>query len=97
MKFSTAIVALAGVSSTNAALRGVLPANMKELLTDKFAAVQDTCQDFYDAENECEDTDACESLYTGSGSCPMMCNYSYKVSKNICVQRSDELVVLPSK
>lgn len=39
MKFSTAFAALAGMSSANAALRGVLPTEMKDLLNDKFAAV----------------------------------------------------------
>ena len=33
------VAALAGISSANAALRGVLPTDMKDLLNDKFAAV----------------------------------------------------------
>eukprot|EP00985_Skeletonema_marinoi_P002952 scaffold1210_cov214-Skeletonema_marinoi.AAC.5 len=70
MKFSTAIVALAGVSSTNAALRGVLPANMKELLTDKFAAVEDHDVDCSDNVHPCDNTAECHND-CGSG---WMCN-----------------------
>eukprot|EP00984_Skeletonema_dohrnii_P014156 scaffold5928_cov115-Skeletonema_dohrnii-CCMP3373.AAC.1 len=66
---------------------------MKELLTDKFAAVEDTCQDFLDAENECDPNTAgaCALLYgPGASDCPMACNWNG--SKNICAQNGDELL-----
>ena len=77
MKFFTAVIALAGASST-LALRGVLPNNMKDLLNDKFAAASlsansgdsddsgDTCHDFGNTYTVCDGTGSennCDELY----------------------------------
>ena len=73
------VFALAGVSSTNAALRGFLPDNMKQLLNDKLAAVknEDTCNAFANIEDH--PCDATADCYEDSGltlsSCPMTCNH----------------------
>ncbi|KAL7491666.1 hypothetical protein ACHAWT_001947, partial [Skeletonema menzelii] len=82
MKFFTAIVALAGLSSTHATLRGVLPADMKELLHNKFVASghHDACHAYISEYRSCDhDTDDTEDLCTDiPQDCNIICDYVRK-------------------
>eukprot|EP00986_Skeletonema_menzelii_P003667 scaffold1160_cov120-Skeletonema_menzelii.AAC.10 len=96
MKFFTAIVALAGLSSTHATLRGVLPADMKELLHNKFVASghHDACNAYISAYHSC-DPDAEDSCTDAPQDCNIICDWvlasnNDNISENgyYCVQGS---------